>query len=317
MAPQTGHSFIRLLRLTALVAFILIVLVVGAGNTAWTTSVQGQTVPPGTETPAPPPPDDGDDDDDDDDDDPTPTALPTSTTAPASPTPEAATPEPTPEPTPDDVVSIPVGPGTGGSVEIPPWEIIVSPDDFDQPVTIEVVILPEDERFPPNPGERHLGPVVCTVALDEDGNPIPASEFRGPVEVCYDLSPEELALLDGDPSRAIIQVYDIERGIWIDLPTTVSPDGTRVCALVSYTGCFAVRIGEAQELPVVLPETGIEEEIPLPAMLPDTSAPAGSASTVTPARAGFPAVGSVLTLLLASGGLLFAWQWWRSRRASA
>lgn len=314
MAPETGHSLIRFIRLTVCVVFITGVVVLGLSNTAWTTSVQGQTVPPGTDTPVPPPPRDDGDDDDDDDDDPTPTALPSATAVSPYPTPAEETPEPTPD---DGTIKLLVGPGVGGEVSLPPWEIIVSPDDFDQPVTIEVIILPEDERFPPNPGERHIGPAVCTAAFDEDGNPIPASDFRGPIEMCYDLSPEELALIDGDPSRAIIQVYDIAQGIWIDLPTTVSEDGTRVCALVSYTGCFAVRIADEPLLPIVLPETGIEGEIPLPAMLPDTSAPAGSTRAAAPVGAGLLWLGGMLVLLASCAGLLGYWQWWRSRQTSA
>jgi hypothetical protein len=305
MAPQTGHQLKRLLRLIAFVVFIMGVLLLSLSNTAWTISAQGETVPPGTDTPS-----------DDDDNDANATLIAIPPTAPAvspSPIPEEP-PQATPEPTPDDgAIRLPVGPGTGGTVPLPPWEIIVTPDDFDQPVTIEVIILPEDQRFPPNPGERHIGPVVCTAAFDEEGNPIPASDFRGPIEVCYDLSPEELALMDGDPSRAIIQVYDIERGVWIDLPTTVSPDGTRVCTLVSYTGCFAVRIGDERPLPIVLPETGIEGEIPLPEMLPDTSAPAGSTPDVAPAGAAYLGAGSMLVLLIALGSLLVYRQWWYVR----
>ncbi len=312
MTAQTGRHFIRPIALIISVAGILLL---GLNNTSWATPVQGkQTVPTATPTSRPGGGGGGGGGDQ------TPTPFPEADPPATSGTPgtepgETAEPGETPEATPDDeddFVTVIVEPGEDGSLDLFPWETIVSPGDFEEPVVIDGRFLPDGERPLPNPDQIQTGPAIDIVARDENGNQIPATNFTNPIEVRYYLSPAELALIDNDLSRAIIQVYDPSSGIWIDLPTTINPDGS-VSVFVNYTGRFALRlVGPGELVPVVLPETGgppwnrtqppasgERPEPPLPAALPNTGEPA---QTVP---GGWVTV--VIALLIAGGLLLTRW----------
>jgi hypothetical protein len=248
------------IRPVVLILLVLSMIVLGLGSAAWATPLQsplGQTIPP---------------DDDDDDDGPsdeekaTATAWVATTTAEiatrtaiaeeqtampgdGTPVPGGETPTPTPEPVTELI--------------LPPWIIIISPDDFDFPVTLtgetteDVAQIP-DYTCPPTQ--------VNFAVLDLQGNPVAPEDFVNPIEVRVQLSPEQIEQAGGDPSQLVILVYDLVRQVWVDLQTTLNPDGS-VSVFVNYSGRFAVCA--VPEVPVELPVTGVEE-MPIPAMLPDT-----------------------------------------------
>jgi hypothetical protein len=260
MGPKSITSILRALALLLLVSSVLLL---SLSSAAWATPAQrpleqsDSTVQPGR----------GDGDDDRDDDFQGGTAYPPPGLQPGPGPGEPPRPKPDVPiiPGDDDGVRVDIPPGEGGAIDLFPWEVIITPDDFVFPIVVEAGPGCPD---PPNPGEVHTGTTLNVIIVDENGNQVAPIDFLGPIEIVYNLSPEELALIEGDLRRAIIQVYDEELGIWIDLPTIINPDGS-VSVFVNYTGCFALRLAGPEEFPAVLPVTSIE--IPLPAALPDTA----------------------------------------------
>lgn len=257
-----------LLRPLVLVLLIAGVLLLSLHNAAWATPAQRPLEQASTVPPA----DDGDDGDGDDDDDiEGGTAdIPAGLQPGPAPQPEPGEqPRPTPEvpviPGPEEGTRVDIPPDEGGAIDLFPWEVLITPDDFAQPVVVEAG---PGCTYAPNPGEEHSGPTLNVIIYDENGNQVSPDDFDGPIEIIYNLSPEELAAIENDPRRAIIQVYDEALGRWVDLPTIVNPDGS-VSVIVNYTGCFALRLAGPEEFPAVLPVTSVD--LPVPAMLPDTA----------------------------------------------
>jgi hypothetical protein len=186
------------------------------------------------------------------------------------PEPEPEPEEPSPEPSPEEREdSIEVDISEGDALTLLPWEVIITPDDFEQLITLIGERFSGNDLIPSTPGDVCLMPQLDIIIVDADGNQIPPSDFINPIEIRYNLSPEELAEIDNDPNRVVIRVYDPVLEVWIDLITEVNPDNS-VSTFVNYTGRFAVCIIPEDELiPVVLPETG--ERIPIPVQLPDTA----------------------------------------------
>jgi hypothetical protein len=248
----------RNVRLAALILLTASIFLLGLSGAVWATPQQrpvGQTVPTAT--------DDDDDDDDDDDNEATATAWAATATsviatrtaiadetaqATAEPTAtEVAPPTPTREPV------------TG--ITIPPWQVIVTPDDFVIEITIDGTVLGETAQLPNYVCENSQFNVAI---FDLNGNPVSVDDFQGPIEIRYNVPQDVIDRLGGDLSRLVILVYDLARQTWVPLETVVNPDGS-ISAFVNYTGLFTVC--ELIEIPVELPVTGIE---PIPAMLPDT-----------------------------------------------
>jgi hypothetical protein len=242
----------RRVRLAALILLTAGIFLLGLGGAAWSMPPQhpvGQTIPTTT------------DDDDDDDDDNEATATAWAATATSVIATRTALAEVTPEPTATEV-----GPPTPTrepvtGIVIPPWEVIITPDDFVIEITIEGVVTGDTAQLPNYVCESSQFNVAI---FDINGDPVSVEAFQGPIEIRYNVPQEVIDRLEGDLSRLVILVYDLARQTWVPLETVVNPDGS-ISTFVNYTGLFTVC--ELIEIPVELPVTGVE---PVPAMLPDT-----------------------------------------------
>ncbi len=81
------------------------------------------------------------------------------------------------------------------------------------------------------------GRMMTLSAFDSDGNPITA--FAVPLTVSVQLSLDDLAAVDNDPTRFLLALRDADDGLWLPSPAAV--DGTgRMSSPIDRTGTYAL-----------------------------------------------------------------------------
>lgn len=209
----------RPLVLTVLLA---IVLLLGAGTSAWATPAQrplGQTVP--TITPGVPP-----------------------------------TPAVTPPPSRGSgAIQQLIGPGIKMEITAGAGSVVIPANALSVPGTLEVAPLAADQLPAASAGYALLGEAVDTTLFDANGRPIGQPSFANPFQVCLNYTAGDLAKAGGDAANLVVMHYDKGTDTWVALPATPDTTGGQICGSTSQIGTFA--LAGRSSGPDVLPRTGV------------------------------------------------------------
>lgn len=205
-----------------LTVLIVVLLLLGAGTSAWATPAQrplGQTVP--TATPGIPP---------------TPAVTPPPSGGPGA-------------------IQKPVEPGVATAITTSAGDVLIAANTLSAPGTLEVAPVAAGQLPAASDGYTLLGAAVEATLFDANGQPIDQPNLANSFQVCLDYTAGDLAKAGGDAASLVIMRYDEGAGAWVALPTTPDAAGGRICGPAGQMGTFA--LAGRSSGPDVLPRTGV------------------------------------------------------------